>query len=129
MTQTPGAAPSAKRGRALILIVEDDANIGSALSSILTRKGCDVIHVRTLRDGLAALSRRPDHVILDLMLPDGDGIELLRGVRQGDANPRVVVTTALTDASRLRDVQLLRPHRILRKPLDLVDLLDAIGMM
>ena len=112
-----------------MLIVEDDVSIANALRSILTRKGCDVIHAHSLRDGLAALTREPRHVILDLMLPDGEGIDLLRRVRESESAARVVVTTAVNEPDHLRDVQALRPHRILRKPLDLVDLLDAIGMM
>ena len=82
-----------------------------------------------MQAGIDSLARKPNYVILDLMLPDGDGIEILRRVKALGNDTPVVVTTALVDTARLRAVQDLHPHRILRKPLDLVDLLGAIGMM
>jgi two-component system, OmpR family, KDP operon response regulator KdpE len=111
------------------LIVEDDTATADALRSIFVRKGCDVIHADTVHRGLKALLKHPDYVILDLMLPDGDGIEILHEVKATGGKPRIVVTTAITDPARLREVHALQPHRVLRKPLDLVDLLSAIGMM
>jgi CheY-like chemotaxis protein len=128
-----------------VLIVEDNHMSASALRSIFTRKGCDVAAVGTVKDALATLADgRRDYIVLDLMLPDGDGLEILRRVQslygdrgkggEGGASaapevPRVVVTTAVSDPEKLREVQALKPHRLLNKPIDLVDLLSAIGMM
>lgn len=112
-----------------MLIVEDDLSVTNALRSILVRKGCEVITATTVFKGLRALAQQPDYVILDLMLPDGDGLDILRELKERKDAPRVVVTTAVSDHDKLREVNALQPHRILRKPLDLVDLLRAIGMM
>ena len=104
-----------------------------ALRSLFTRRGCDVVGVAdTVKDGIALLASRPDYVVLDLMLADGDGVEILRRIRAHEPempSPRVIVTTAVRDVDRLREVLALRPHRLLEKPTDLVDLLRAIGMM
>jgi CheY-like chemotaxis protein len=128
---SPSTSPFRKR----VLIIEDDLTHASALRSILTRKGCDVAAAATLADGVAMLASRPDFIVLDLMLPDGDGVEVLKRVREldgadpGAGAPRVIVTTAVSDAEKIREVLALQPHRLLRKPIDLVDLLGAIGMM
>lgn len=127
---TSRSSPATTRRR--ILIIEDDHTHASALRSILTRKGYEVAAAVTLANGIAMLeSSRPDYIVLDLMLPDGDGVEVLRRVRaceRPDA-PRVIVITAVRDAERLREVLALQPHRLLRKPIDLIDLLGAIEMM
>ena len=112
-----------------MLIVEDDAVSASALRSILTRKGCDVLAASSVAEAVPLLARPLDVLLLDLMLPDGDGAAVLRELRKRPTTIRVVVTTSLADPARLREVQDLRPHRVLRKPIDLVDLLDAIGIM
>ena len=112
-----------------VLIVEDDATSAAALKSILTRKGCDVSVGATLAEARTRLDPMPCFVILDLMLPDGSGIELLHDLAERKQNSVVVVTTALNDPAQLARVQSLRPLRLLRKPIDLVDLLGAIGMM
>ena len=112
-----------------MLIVEDDLVSASALRSILTRKGCEVSLATTLAGALPHLADPPDVILLDLMLPDGNGAEVLRRLRAADSPARVVVTTAVSDPTRLREVQALRPDRVLRKPIDVVDLLGAIGIM
>ena len=120
--------------RKRVLIVEDDRMNAAAMRSIFTRKGCDVTAVNTLQDAIAMLDGRRDYIVLDLVLPDGDGLEILKRVRahQGEpagSCPRVIVTTAVSDEQRIREVLELQPHRLLKKPIDLVDLLSAIGMM
>lgn len=71
----------------------------------------------------------PDFVILDLMLPDGDGADILRDLRTSGSCAKVIVVTGISDAQRMRDVQALGPYRFVRKPFDIVDLLSAMNMM
>jgi DNA-binding response OmpR family regulator len=124
------AAAARPGGR--VAIIEDDAASAAALKSILTRKGCDVVVASTLADArplLLRLDPMPRIIVLDLMLPDGSGTELLAELAEKQQASRVVVTTALNDPAELARVQSLRPLRLLRKPIDLVDLLGAIEMM
>jgi DNA-binding response OmpR family regulator len=78
-----------------ILVVEDDEAIGRALVSTLTAQG---FGVEWAHDGRSALSMaaasRPELVLLDLGLPDIDGVEVCRGVRALDAGVRIVILTA-----------------------------------
>lgn len=82
-----------------VLIVEDDLTIGSQLVKGLTRVGC---RTALVRDGRSAL----DHdavavVLLDLGLPDVDGVELCRRLRQRSTVPIIVVTARGAEADRV----------------------------
>jgi DNA-binding response OmpR family regulator len=110
------------------LLVEDDPATGRALGRILGRKGCDVRLAPTLSDARSLLGEGPDGIVLDLMLPDGDGADLLRQVRSQGPATRVVVTTGASDPSRLRAVSRLRPDALLTKPIDLDELVRALGL-
>jgi two-component system response regulator QseB len=109
-----------------VLLVEDDLVSASALRTILTRRGFEVIHVITVADAKLRLSDNPAFVILDLMLPDGDGIAVLQSIRDAGMTSRVVVTTAVSDHDRLRSVQALKPEIVLQKPIDLTLLLNSL---
>jgi DNA-binding response OmpR family regulator len=77
-----------------LLIIEDEARIAEILRSALSRAGFAVDAVRLCGDARAALEVNPyDAVILDLGLPDGDGLTLLKDMRsRGNAVPVLVLT-------------------------------------
>jgi two-component system phosphate regulon response regulator PhoB len=82
---------------ARILVVEDEADIQEVLEYNLKREGHDVVVTSTAKQGLRlARERRPDLVLLDLMLPDGSGTELCKALRLDSATRgvRVVMLTA-----------------------------------
>jgi len=78
-----------------ILLVEDDLLLADGLRTGLRREGFTVNHVAT---GKAALSTftadKPEIVILDLGLPDMDGLDVLKHLRAGDKGPSVLILTA-----------------------------------
>ncbi|NVN13083.1 response regulator, partial [Nguyenibacter vanlangensis] len=78
-----------------ILIVEDEAALGSAVRDRLRRAGHAVDWFTTLDDSRAALSAAAyDFLLLDLGLPDGSGRDLLRQVRRGGSAMAILITTA-----------------------------------
>ncbi|WP_392544380.1 response regulator transcription factor [Oryzobacter telluris] len=78
-----------------ILVVEDDERIGSTLLRALTGSGYDARWERTGRDGVAAATqRRPDLVLLDLGLPDADGLDVCRRLHHDDPTLDIVMMTA-----------------------------------
>ncbi|GAA3705537.1 response regulator transcription factor [Nonomuraea antimicrobica] len=82
-----------------ILLIEDDAAIRTALSRGLRELGHAVSSSPTALDGLRrAVQDRPDLVVLDLGLPDLDGVELLRMVRAVSRVPVIVATARDGDA-------------------------------
>jgi CheY-like chemotaxis protein len=127
----PAAAATGAAGldrRRRVLIVEDDPTSGAVLHTLLQRSGYDVELVRSIGAARDRLDSSFDRILLDLMLPDGDGVELLRDLRAQRWRIRVIVTTAVSDPQRLRNVQSLRPDCIVLKPIDLEFLIERLGM-
>jgi two-component system KDP operon response regulator KdpE len=86
-----------------ILFVEDEANICTFVSALLDANGYQSIVAKNLNEAkLVYFSHIPDLVILDLGLPDGDGSEFLRAVRQKDATPIIVLSARSDEAEKVR---------------------------
>ena len=73
-----------RSGRTMkVLIIEDDAGLSRGISFALEQEGCRAVDAQTLREGYALFEREePDAVILDLNLPDGDGLEFCKRIRK-----------------------------------------------
>jgi DNA-binding response OmpR family regulator len=79
-----------------ILVIEDDAQLASALSARIKDAGYVVDLARTAEEGEAAIrSYRYELVVLDRRLPDGDGLAQIPGFRQAAPDVRIIVLTAL----------------------------------
>ena len=76
-----------------VLVVDDERQILRALKVILREAGYEVIEAATIEEALdRAAVRPPDAAIIDLMLPDGSGIELCRRLREWTSMPIVVLS-------------------------------------
>ena len=85
-----------------ILIVEDEADIRRFVRLTLESEGHTVHEATTLQRGLIeAGTRRPDLVVLDLGLPDGDGVDLIRDLRSWSAMPIIVLSARSAEASKI----------------------------
>ena len=85
-----------------ILIVEDEADIRRFVRLTLESEGRTVHEATTLQRGLIeAGTRRPDLVVLDLGLPDGDGVDLIRDLRTWSAMPIIVLSARSAEASKI----------------------------
>src|SRR5690606_32364646 len=83
---------------AYVLVVEDDPTVAEVVLTYLRRAGYEAAHARDGETALvAAACRAPDLVVLDLMLPGMDGLEVCRRLRAnaGSAGPAVIMLTAL----------------------------------
>jgi two-component system, OmpR family, response regulator len=90
-----GAAGARADGPARLLVVEDEPVILELLSGSLRFAGFDVVTATTGTDALRAAARtRPDLILLDVMLPGGDGFEVLRQIRSGGPFIPVIFLTA-----------------------------------
>lgn len=87
-----------------VLLVEDDAALAEAMSAYLEGKGFAVDRVASLAAARAALPLAPWHaVLLDLHLPDGDGLELIPAIRhRAPALPIIVLTARDQVSDRIR---------------------------
>ncbi|MCF6189000.1 MAG: response regulator transcription factor [Cocleimonas sp.] len=106
-----------------IILVEDDAELANMIQTFLTSEGFDVIWVD---NGLLAvdhiLSDKPDLVVLDIMLPGLDGVEVCRQIRQDFNNPVLMLTAKDDDFSEVSSLNTgadgylnkpVRPHILL----------------
>jgi DNA-binding response OmpR family regulator len=85
-----------------VLLVEDDARLARFTAEYLREHGLDVTHAANGEDGLReALRRRPDVVLLDLMLPKKNGIEVCIALREQSDVPVIVLTARSEEADRV----------------------------
>ena len=93
--------------RKKVLVIEDERPIAEPLADALRREGFDVHLAATAADGLEAFSAQaPDIVLLDVMLPDGDGRDVLRQIRQGSRTPVVMVSARGEEMDRVLGLEL-----------------------
>ena len=111
---------------ARILCVDDEHDICRLLDTILTMSGYRTLVAGTAAEGLSRIQLQPDLIILDLNLPDLDGIEMCRQVRRIDARVPVLFLTAATDARRAEALA-AGGNAFLEKPFDVDELLGLIA--
>jgi DNA-binding response OmpR family regulator len=93
--------------RRKILLVEDESSISEPLSRALEREGFDVAVADTAAGAVEAFRAwRPDLVLLDVMLPDGDGRDVLRELRQVSRVPVVMLTARGEEVDRVLGLEL-----------------------
>ena len=89
--------------RPLVLIVEDERAIRQFVRAALMREGMSVFESETLSQAREdAKARRHDLLIVDLGLPDGDGVDLIRDVRASSRVPIIVLSARSAEADKVR---------------------------
>ncbi|MEA2218089.1 MAG: two-component system, OmpR family, operon response regulator KdpE [Solirubrobacteraceae bacterium] len=92
--------------RVRVLVCDDEPQILRALRITLRDEGFDVMPATTAAEALdAAALRSPDAAILDLLLPDGDGIEVTRRLREWSAVPIIVLSAVGEEEQKIRALQ------------------------
>jgi DNA-binding response OmpR family regulator len=111
-----------------VLIVEDEPRIADFLAKGLTRQGYDVQCAYTGSEALALADgeRVIDLVVLDLGLPDIDGLDVLRALRAGGSEVPVIVLTARTEEADRAEAVRLGAVEYLTKPLPFPDFLERV---
>ncbi|MFC3228906.1 sigma-54-dependent transcriptional regulator [Marinibaculum pumilum] len=100
VAETPETRPSGRRGRTSrpqghVLLVEDSLSLARVYQELIRRDGLSVSHVETGAEALEAIHREtPAVVLLDLHLPDMNGMEVLRAIHAGQLPCAVIVVTA-----------------------------------
>jgi DNA-binding response OmpR family regulator len=116
--------------RATVLVVEDHDDLRRMVEDLLISAGFDVYGVS---NGAAALrylrDSKPDAIVLDLMLPWVNGLEVLGTIREQPALSKLPVLVITATATTEYELQAFQPLAVLRKPLDveaIVPLLDRL---
>jgi len=109
-----------------VLLVDDDRNTRLAISSGLRKEGFLVCEVEGLKKANNAIQKnRPDVVILDLSLPDGDGLDLIREIRKTDMLPVIVCTGRSSTYDKIEGLELGADDYI-TKPLSVKEMASRI---
>jgi len=93
-------------GAQRILVCDDEPQILRALRVILRDAGYEVVTAATAEEALDAVAVRPPHAaILDLLLPDGNGIEVTRSIREWSEMPILVLSAVGEEAEKVRALE------------------------
>ena len=114
----------------IVLLVEDNEKLARGLKSNLEFEGYEVVSASDGATGLTlARERRPDIIVLDLMLPDTDGYRVLRTLRDdGDTTPVLVLTALGEEADKVRGFRFGADDYV-TKPFGLMELLARIDAL
>jgi DNA-binding response OmpR family regulator len=116
---------TSKADSAIILVVEDDEATEKTLPNILEFYGYSVIHVNSIEKGLNYLkntTKSPDFLLLDLVLPDGNGVEILDYIRENSLPIKCAVTTGW-----LSNIDDLDGIKVFTKPISLDELIEFLS--
>jgi len=104
--------------RASALVVDDEAQVASAMARMLERLDCRTRHTTNAVDGLALVEEEPpDLILLDLMMPGMNGPQFLAHLRQAHPTLPVVIVTAYPDSDLMLEAMRYAPVMLLSKPL------------
>ena len=121
-------AQNTAENKPTVLIVEDDLIVASAMRMLFERRGWSVRMAHKLAEARAALDPPPQWIVLDLMLPDGDGVELLRELSDRSLPSRTIITTGVLEPNHLQAAAAFGPVAILQKPTSFGRILEAMGL-
>ena len=86
----------------VVIVIEDEPTIGRFVAMALQAEGCQVHAADRMQRGLIeAGTRHPDLVVLDLGLPDGDGMDFIRDLRTWSDCPIIVLSARTTEADKV----------------------------
>jgi CheY-like chemotaxis protein len=111
-----------------LLLIEDDRNVADMLATAFRDEG----HTTTVKhSGEAGLSQlgleRPDAVVLDILLPKMNGIEVLRQIRANDPTLPVIIVSGFATPGQLDEARRLGVTEIISKPHILTHFTDALA--
>ena len=109
-----------------VLIVEDDAATRNAMRRLLEHHAFRVTAAGTVAEAMGHLHDPFDAVLVDLMLPDGHGGDIVRWARDHAPATRVLVLTGCNDPAVLRSVAAAGPCRLMHKPVEFADVLAQL---
>ncbi len=90
-----------------ILVIDDEPQICRLLTTTLQRENYHLFQAGTLDHGMSlAAARQPDLIILDLGLPDGDGIQFIRDYRQWSQKPIIVLSARVAERDKIKALDL-----------------------
>ena len=113
--------------RCRVLVVEDDPSSRRALVQLLRLKGFEAAVASTVAEAMRQLAWNPSCILLDLMLPDGNGAAILEYIREQHLPIKVAVTTGAGNWQALLGHGRLQPDALFTKPLEIDRVVDWLN--
>ncbi len=112
----------------LIMIVDDDAAVRDSLSSVLSTYGYETLACSSARQALSEIeTARPDCIVLDVRMPEVDGLQMLQLLRRMETAPPVIIITGHADVPMAVQAMKTGAADFLEKPVVDEDLAASIG--
>jgi DNA-binding NtrC family response regulator len=111
---------------ARILIIDDEANIRTSLKSALEKRGHDIVTAATLAEGREFYPGGFDLILLDVLLPDGNGVELLKEIHRRNPQQAVLMISGHADIETAVSAIKEGAYDFIEKPLSLDRILVTI---
>src|SRR5258707_3201092 len=126
----PETTPGGDAGKGHVLVIDDEADIRESLETLLSLEGYSVNLAVNGTEGLRALERKAyDLVLLDLMMPDRSGMDVLREVRERDQETPIFLITAYGSVEAAVEALKAGANDYFSKPWDNEKLLIGIDRM
>ena len=126
----PVGGPAVTDTGETILVVDDELLVRDLLVQFLRLRGYRALGVKGGFEALSMVEQAPpDLILLDLLMPDMDGVEVLRQLRQREYTGGVIIVTGSHDEERLDEAWALGPQEVIGKPVDLEQLLTSIQLV
>lgn len=110
-----------------VLLADDDPGMLETLADVLTEARFEVVSVKDGREAMAALAvDRFDAIILDIVMPGLNGIEVIDETRKSDPAAKFVIITAYSDSELVDEARNRGVDRIFFKPIDIDGLLGTL---
>lgn len=110
-----------------ILLVEDDFALAMGTEYALQAEGYEVLHAGKISDAKKALEKEPDLILLDVMLPDGNGFEFCREIRKFDEQIPIIFLTAVGEEVNIVQGLEIGADDYVTKPYRVKELLSRIS--
>ena len=109
-----------ERTKKAVLVVDDDPMTLKLLAAVLTHEGYRVITAQSGKDALETIKlEKPGLVLLDIMMPEMDGIETLERIKAFDQDIPVAMVTALWDEDEAKRAFKTGAYEYITKPVDI----------
>jgi len=111
-----------------VLVVDDDADVRSLLTTVLTKNRMTVVEAASGAEGIAFLGRQEfDIALVDILLPDHSGLDILRWARTAEVDTEFVVLTGHADVETAVEAMRLGAYDFIRKPWRNAELLEVLA--